>query len=85
MPFYDYECNNCEHKWEEMQSMTNIDIPIAQPCPQCGVQNCIIRICHSPPIGDPVRLGIIKPDSGMREVLKKIQNNNPHHHMVKDR
>ena len=33
MPTYDYQCSNCEHQWEEFQSIT------ARPkrkCPECG-------------------------------------------------
>jgi putative FmdB family regulatory protein len=33
MPTYDYKCANCEHQWEEFQSIT------AKPkrkCPECG-------------------------------------------------
>lgn len=33
MPTYDYQCGNCEHQWEEFQSIT------AKPkrkCPECG-------------------------------------------------
>lgn len=33
MPTYDYKCGNCEHQWEEFQSIT------AKPkrkCPECG-------------------------------------------------
>lgn len=33
MPTYDYKCTNCEHQWEEFQSIT------AKPkrkCPECG-------------------------------------------------
>ncbi|MHC4877938.1 MAG: FmdB family zinc ribbon protein [Planctomycetota bacterium] len=33
MPTYDYQCGNCDHQWEEFQSIT------AKPkrkCPECG-------------------------------------------------
>src|SRR5205085_6382525 len=33
MPTYDYECNACEHKFEEFQSMK--DKPLKK-CPKCG-------------------------------------------------
>jgi hypothetical protein len=33
-------------------------------------------IVGAPSIGDPVRLGRVKPDAGFRDVLKNVQ----HHH-----
>lgn len=30
-----------------------------------------------PGLSDPVRLGLVKPSDGFRDVLKKIKNNNP--------
>ncbi len=33
MPTYDYECDACQHKFEEFQSM--LDKPLKK-CPQCG-------------------------------------------------
>lgn len=33
MPTYDYECSQCEHKWEEFQSITAKPL---RKCPSCG-------------------------------------------------
>lgn len=33
MPTYDYQCANCEHQWEEFQSITAKPI---RKCPECG-------------------------------------------------
>lgn len=33
MPTYDYQCGNCEHQWEEFQSITAKPI---RKCPECG-------------------------------------------------
>ncbi|QDT95779.1 FmdB family zinc ribbon protein [Gimesia aquarii] len=33
MPTYDYECSQCEHKWEEFQSITAKPL---RKCPACG-------------------------------------------------
>lgn len=33
MPTYEYECDNCQHTFEEFQSMS--DKPLRK-CPQCG-------------------------------------------------
>jgi hypothetical protein len=34
-------------------------------------------ICDAPSFGDPVRLGLIKPDAGFKEVLQKIADKTP--------
>lgn len=52
--------------------------PIESPCPSCGEVGKINQVMLSAPsIGDSVRLGIKRPDSGMREVLQKIDANVP--------
>lgn len=33
MPTYEYECGNCEHTFEEFQSMTD---KVLRKCPKCG-------------------------------------------------
>lgn len=33
MPIYEYECQACNHKFDELQSFTD---PILKKCPQCG-------------------------------------------------
>lgn len=33
MPTYEYQCGNCEHKWEEFQS---ISARPTKKCPECG-------------------------------------------------
>lgn len=36
MPIYDYMCKACEHQFEESLSMSNLDKPTKNPCPECG-------------------------------------------------
>jgi putative FmdB family regulatory protein len=85
MPTYDFFCKKCDHRWEELLSIAKMDIPLNEPCPSCKSEQYIERTCESPLLVDPVRLGLIKPPSDFREVLRKIQKNNPHHTMVRDR
>lgn len=33
MPTYDYKCKDCEHTWEEFQSITSKP---TRKCPECG-------------------------------------------------
>ena len=39
MPTYDYECNECGHRFEFFQSMTD---ELVKVCPQCG--GCVRRL-----------------------------------------
>ena len=36
MPYYDYRCKECNHNWEEQQSIDARNVPIYNPCPDCG-------------------------------------------------
>jgi putative FmdB family regulatory protein len=37
MPLYEYQCSNCEIKFDALRAMSSADAPIA--CPQCGGEN----------------------------------------------
>jgi len=41
MPTYEYECNSCQHKWEEFQQMK--DDP-TETCPKCGLKTAFRKI-----------------------------------------
>lgn len=72
MPCYDYHCTKCGHAFEQFQKVDDRDIPTKESCSECGEKAIEIKI-GNPAIGDSVRLGLTKPDAGMREVLDKIQ------------
>ena len=38
MPFYTYECTACDHKFEEMRSISKMDAQI--DCTECGCSEC---------------------------------------------
>lgn len=72
MPTYQYCCESCEHEWEEFKRMDDRKEPTLKPCPNCKKDNSIIIVIGNIPIGDPIRLGRIKPDSNFTDVLKAI-------------
>ena len=73
MPVYDYKCDSCGSYHTKNLSIANRAMPISEPCPSCGeVGNITQQILGAPSVGDGVRLGIRRPDNGMREVLQKI-------------
>ena len=78
MPQYTYRCDACNHNFDTVLRIADRDLPTKEPCPQCLVQGQVIKtILGAPSIGDPVRLGITKADSGFKEVLQKIHAANP--------
>jgi len=83
MPTYDYKCVKCEHEFEEMLSISRRKEPTEVPCerqlhraaPICGGE--IKMKAVAPGIGDPLKLGLIKPDGRYVEKLKEIKKNHP--------
>ena len=71
---YDYECTSCGHIFPRNISLSRRLEPIGEPCPACNESGHIQQvILGAPAIGDGVRLGVRRPDGGMKEVLQKIQ------------
>ena len=83
MPTYNYKCKKCEHEFEEMLSISRRKEPTEVPCerqlhraaPICGGE--IKMKAVAPGIGDPLKLGLKKPDSRYVEKLKEIKKNHP--------
>jgi putative FmdB family regulatory protein len=78
MPAYTYKCQACNHEFEKVLKIADRDLPINEPCPECKTQGQVLKtILGAPSLGDPVRLGIRKTDSGFKEVMQKIHAANP--------
>lgn len=83
MPTYNYKCEKCEHEFEEMLSISRRKEPTEVPCerqlhraaPICGGE--IKMKAVAPGIGDPLKLGLKKPDGRYVEKLKEIKKNHP--------
>ena len=83
MPTYDYKCEKCEHEFEEMLSISRREEPTEVPCerqlhraaPICGGE--IKMKVVAPGIGDPLKMGLIKPDGRYVVKLKEIKKNHP--------
>jgi putative FmdB family regulatory protein len=77
MPTYEYQCEKCEHYFTDYKSMSQMNQPEEEPCPNCG-EICVKKVMFTAPsLADPVRIGRIRPDGGFQEVLQKIHANNP--------
>ena len=77
MPFYDFKCDECSYTFEEFQTISNIDVPVEQPCPSCETIGEIQRLISGAEICDPVSLGVRKVPSGYNEVIKNIKKHHP--------
>ena len=83
MPTYDYKCEKCEHEFEEMLSISRREEPTEVPCerqlhrasPICAGEIKMKTV--APGIGDPLKMGLIKPDGRYVEKLKEIKKNHP--------
>lgn len=79
MPTYEYKCEKCGHEFEEMFSISLRKKPTEVPCERqlhststiCGGE--IIIKAAAPGIGDPVKLGIRKPDKNFNDKLNAIK------------
>ena len=52
--------------------MDNRKEPESKPCPKCGKDGTVQQALCMLSVGDPVRLGIIRPGTQWKEQLQKI-------------
>ena len=60
MPFYEFKCEKCEHKFELYQQMSSYSVP--ETCPSCTLPGTVIRLydgCPSFSNGEPKTLGAL--------------------------
>ncbi len=71
---YDYKCPSCDRQFEKNVKMSEYQSP--QPCPDCSTESHRF-VVGAPSLGDPVRLGLIKPSNGFRDLLRNIDQKTP--------
>jgi putative FmdB family regulatory protein len=74
LPTYEYTCETCQKVWDEVHKIAERKEPESHACPHCGQGPVRQGIFTAIPLGDPIRLGLRKPHSGMKEVLQKIDS-----------
>jgi hypothetical protein len=67
MPTYTFYDKNKKKEFDISMSMSELDDYKAQ-------NSHLTQVLKPIPLADPTRLGIKKPDSGFRDVLKKAKN-----------
>jgi putative FmdB family regulatory protein len=76
MGYWNYKCESCGHKFEELHSIADQDFPTKEPCPECGEVK-VIRIFEAPVINLGFRGSSIqsspKAPGELKEKLKQIK------------
>lgn len=67
MPIYNFRNNETGEEFQDMMSMSELDKYLEE-------NKHITQMLSAPAIVDPTRVGLRKPDSGFRDVLKKIKS-----------
>jgi len=68
---YTYKCEKCEHRFERNIKMADMNVPLEEPCEECGESGHIKKTIESAQMWiDPERLGRIKPPDGFRELMR---------------
>jgi len=72
MPTYEYECNSCKHRFEELLMMKDREKPTKKPCSECGEKDIKQGFFTAPVGGYDANL---KPHSGFKDIIDSIKNN----------
>jgi putative FmdB family regulatory protein len=75
MPTYDYRCLDCDHVFDKLVKMSEMNN--GQECPECSSTNSQKFIGGAPTFGDAFRMGILQPPDGFKDRLKEIAKTNP--------
>lgn len=71
MPTYTFRNKETGETFEEFMSISGRDVYLEKN------PHLETLITGAPSLGDPVRLGVTRPDSGFKEVLQKIHEKTP--------
>jgi len=80
MPNYGYECNKCEHYFEEVHSIADREKPTQEKCPSCGKSNCVVKSWRdvTPGLSADTTLTPDKASGGRwSELMSRMKQNMP--------
>jgi len=73
MPIYEYQCEACEHTFEEYLNVSKRDKPCSDSCPECG-ENKVTKKVSVTTMGVDAN---VKTPSWFKERLNKIKSTTP--------
>ena len=62
---------------ELLLKMSEMEEPLHNPCPECGSKGTLTQEATAANFGDPMRMGIKRPDAGWGDVLNKVKKAHP--------
>jgi len=81
MPYYNYECSECGHEFEQFRTIEQYDMPCKEACLSCFKIGHVVRTMSSPRLADSVKLemtkGLLKPPSHFNDRLREVKKNFP--------
>jgi len=78
MPYYDYVCEKCGHRFEENLKIAERDIPTKQSCKLEDCEGKVNMSFSTPHIGDPWHHAGKKVDEGFKDKLRDIKSRHKH-------
>lgn len=85
MPLYEFQCEKCNHTFDEVLKMDDRDTPTKNPCPICKEEKCVISVLSAPAVVSPFSIdGLKKPKSDFKERMAQIKQQNKHTAKIKD-
>ena len=77
MPNYAFKCENCDHCFDEMLNLSDRDIPLKKPCPQCNKKKVFRNWGASKPIlmADATLTPTTATGSQFKDVIDRIKSN----------
>jgi putative FmdB family regulatory protein len=79
MPSYLFACKSCSHQFEKVSKIADRDIPVSEPCPECGKIEVTREFTPTPMSYGINGVGSLRVPQGFREVLQKVKAANPYH------
>lgn len=77
MPFYDHQCGECGHEWEDFYSITKCVPGYPEECPSCGAKGRVKRLLSAnigvsvPLTGAELKQSITKEREKIRSQVAK--------------
>ena len=73
MPRYDYACNACDFRIEDVQFLiAERDYPTTQPCPTCKKEGTLERVIAAPGLSDSILRGGLETRGSYKDLVRAI-------------